>query len=115
MSAKKFLSGALGLFLIGLGAIFIIASTVPGKSYRLMIGVALSALSLPLLYFAFKPTPKIVKYEVKVSWDPSGKLAVEELRCPKCGATLPPPKPGDEYVKCQYCGAVIKLVEEPIW
>ncbi|WP_440059821.1 hypothetical protein ACSU1N_01270 [Thermogladius sp. 4427co] len=31
-------------------------------------------------------------------------VQVYSLRCSHCGAPLPPPKPGEEYVRCEYCG-----------
>ncbi len=33
------------------------------------------------------------------------------LRCTTCGAPLPKPQPGEEWVKCEYCGFLNKLVD----
>lgn len=33
------------------------------------------------------------------------------LRCVKCGAPLPQPPPGAEYIKCEYCGYTQKVVD----
>ena len=101
------------LVLIFLGFIFIIAAFFPGKIYRIAIGAPMIALGGLLIYRLLKPKPKILTVTVK--WDPSGKVIVEELKCPYCGAPLPPPKPGMEYIKCPYCGRTVKILEEPIW
>ncbi len=34
-----------------------------------------------------------------------------KLRCSNCGAPLPQPKPGEEYVRCEYCGYWNKIVD----
>lgn len=33
------------------------------------------------------------------------------LRCVKCGAPLPQPEKGSEYVRCEYCGTVQRVVD----
>ena len=33
------------------------------------------------------------------------------LRCTNCGAPLPKPEPGEEWVKCEYCGFLNKVVD----
>ena len=33
------------------------------------------------------------------------------LRCTNCGAPLPKPKPGEEWVRCEYCGFLNKIVD----
>ncbi|MGC9012234.1 hypothetical protein [Thermogladius sp.] len=33
------------------------------------------------------------------------------MRCSNCGAPLPQPKPGEEYVRCEYCGYWNKIVD----
>jgi len=33
------------------------------------------------------------------------------LRCTNCGAPLPKPKPGEEWVRCEYCGFLNKVVD----
>ena len=111
VSASKVVLGVVSIILLGLGGIFVIASAV--SPYRLLIGIPLMIAGLAIAYKLLKEKPKII--EVRVSWDPSGKLLVEELKCPYCGASLPEPKPGQEFIKCEYCGRTIKLVEEPRW
>ena len=111
VSASRVILGLVSVVLLGLGAIFVIASAV--NPYRLLIGIPLMAGGLAVAYRVLKEKPQIV--EVKVSWDPSGKLLVEELKCPYCGASLPEPKPGQEFIKCRYCGRTVRLVEEPRW
>ncbi len=105
------LLGLVAIVLIGLGALFTIASAA--KTYRLAIGIPLLLAGIAISAYLLKPKPQIV--ELKVSWDPSGRIAVEELKCPYCGASLPAPEPAQEYIKCGYCGKTIKLVEEPRW
>jgi len=105
------LVGILSAVLLVLGALFLIAALA--RPERVLVGAPLLAVGALLAYRLAKPRPQIL--EVKVSWDPSGRLAVEQLKCPYCGAPLPEPKPGQEYIKCKYCGRVAKLVEEPRW
>jgi hypothetical protein len=38
-------------------------------------------------------------------------LEVIGLRCGRCGAPLPKPEKGSEYVKCEYCGYLQKMVD----
>ena len=66
-----------------------------------------------LIGYVLKSKPKIV--EVRVTWSLSGKIILKELKCPKCGANLPLPKLGKDYIKCPYCGTIIRIVEEPKW
>ncbi|RLE68041.1 MAG: hypothetical protein DRJ43_06280 [Thermoprotei archaeon] len=109
--AARALLGIASAALLGLGALFLIASLA--RFERILVGAPLLVCGFILAYRLLKPRPQVL--EVKVSWDPSGKLAVEELKCPYCGASLPAPEPGQEYIKCKYCGRTVKLVEEPIW
>ncbi len=111
MEIKKIALFIIASILLLLGAIFLIASIV--RPERIIIGGILFGGGIALAIYASKSKPQIV--ELKVSWDPSGKLTTEELKCPYCGATLPPPKPGQEYIVCPYCGRTIKLIEEPKW
>ena len=99
------------VLLLGLGVLFLIASMV--RPERALVGGPMLAGGLLLAYKLLRPQPQVL--EVKVSWDPSGKLAVEELKCPHCGASLPLPEPGKDVVRCRYCGRLVRLVEEPKW
>lgn len=38
-------------------------------------------------------------------------MEVYKLRCTNCGAPLPEPRPGDSWVKCEYCGYTNKIVD----
>lgn len=38
-------------------------------------------------------------------------MEVYKLRCTNCGAPLPAPKPGDSWVRCEYCGYTNKIVD----
>ncbi len=38
-------------------------------------------------------------------------MEVYTLRCTHCGAPLPKPSPGEDWVKCEYCSYVNKLVD----
>ena len=107
------LGAALAIASIFLGFIFTVAAFTPGKIYRLFVGIPLLLAGFGLIFYLLKPEPKILT--VSVRWDPSGKVVVEELKCPYCGAPLPEPEPGEEYLKCTYCGKTVKIVEEPIW
>lgn len=37
------------------------------------------------------------------------------LRCTHCGAPLPQPKKGEEYVKCDYCGYLNRVVDSQVY
>jgi len=109
----KLFTLALISVLFSLGVIFLIASFKPGREYRLGVSATLFIIGTLLSIRLLKSRPKVVK--VSVEWSPSGKTVLEEIKCPNCGATLPLPKPGQDYVKCAYCGTVVKIVEEPKW
>jgi len=111
LDAVKLLLSFVAAGMLFFGAIFLIASVV--NPYRILVGFPLLVGGTVIAYRLLKPRPRVV--EVKVSWDPSGRLDVEELKCPYCGASLPEPKPGQEFIKCPYCGRTVKLVEEPKW
>ncbi|MEM0223028.1 MAG: hypothetical protein QXJ99_01355 [Thermofilum sp.] len=38
-------------------------------------------------------------------------MEVQKLRCTNCGAPLPKPQPGDEWIRCEYCGYTNRLVD----
>lgn len=38
-------------------------------------------------------------------------MEVTALRCTTCGAPLPRPQPGEEWIKCEYCGFLNKIVD----
>ena len=102
------------LIFFSLGTIFLIASFKPGREYRLGISTIFYIIAIILSTCLLKTrSPKIMK--VSVEWSPSGRIALEKLKCPNCGASLPMPKPGEDYVKCPYCGITIKITEEPKW
>jgi len=103
----------LALFLLFLGTVFLIAAFKPGKEYRFGVSIILFVMGMLLIIRLLRSKPKIV--EIRVTWSPSGEITLEELRCPKCGASLPLPKPGQDYIKCPYCGTIVKIVEEPKW
>ncbi|MEM4592080.1 MAG: hypothetical protein QW196_01615, partial [Sulfolobales archaeon] len=33
------------------------------------------------------------------------------LRCTHCGAPLPKPQPGEDWIRCEYCGVHNKIVD----
>ncbi|HDJ89133.1 MAG TPA: hypothetical protein ENG40_00355 [Thermoprotei archaeon] len=103
----------IALILLGLGVIFLIAAA--RNISRLFVAIPLIALGGGIILYSMKPTPQI--YKVTVQWEPGGKVLAQELKCPRCGATLPPPDPTKsmDIIKCPYCGATIKLEEQPIW
>ena len=38
-------------------------------------------------------------------------MQIYKLRCTNCGAPLPEPKPGVNWVKCEYCGFVNRIID----
>lgn len=42
-------------------------------------------------------------------------IIAEKLRCTHCGAPLPQLKPGESYVKCEYCGFINRILDSTMY
>ncbi len=102
------------LVLVSLGALFLIASTVANATSRLVTGGGMIAAGLVILYLGLKYQPPVVK-RVEVEWAPGGPVDAQALKCPNCGASLPPPDPKTGTTTCEHCGWRSKVSEQPIW
>ena len=94
-----------------LGVLFLLASAM--NLNRLMVGIILIMIALVLAIFIFRSTVK--PPPITVYWKPSGKVKLEELKCPSCGAPLNVENPSVSRVVCQYCSKAIEITEEPQW
>jgi len=102
------------LVLAFFGAMYLIASTVADTPSRLLTGGAMIAVALVILYLGLKYQPPVVQ-KVEVEWAPGGPVETQALKCPNCGAPLPPPDPKTGTATCTHCGWRSKVSEEPIW
>ncbi len=102
------------LVLAGLGALFLIASTVTNAASRLLTGGVMISVALVILYLGLKYQAPVVQ-KVEVEWAPGGPVETQALKCPNCGAPLPPPDPKTGTAACLHCGWRSKVSEEPLW
>jgi Zn finger protein HypA/HybF involved in hydrogenase expression len=83
---------------------------------RLAIGILLLAVSLLLVYLAFrKKETVVVEQRIEIGGEVSSKL----LKCRNCGAELKKDamevKLGGVFIACPYCHSQYQLEEEPKW
>ena len=95
-----------------LGVLYLLASAVEDPM-RLWKGIILIGIALVLVSFVSKSLVK--PPSITVHWSPSGRVKLEELKCPNCNAPLRVENPSVTRVVCQYCGRVVEIVEEPKW
>ena len=111
----------LAIFLIVLGGIFVIASSVE----TVAVGVVLFVMAVLLLYVVYRnekieaAKPKMINQTFNVQMSGSGQLEQKQLTCRSCGAPLTDKDlsvvQGGVIVKCPYCGSVYALEEAPKW
>lgn len=122
-----------GIFGLVLGVLFLIAASNPnqpemaggraGTGVVLMIlGVALLVPAAIVLIRAFRPRPAAAgegQTTIVQKIDFTGDLALEELKCRACGATLSKDsvevKAGAVVVSCPFCGTSYQIEEKPKW
>lgn len=106
------IAGALGV----LGFVFVVGSQ--GMIARLAVGAVLFAAGIALVV-AVRLRPKVVEHRVVQKIDLSGAVAVQDLTCRKCGASLSQDalavRAGAVFVSCRYCDASYQLEEAPKW
>lgn len=100
------------LVLASLGVLFLIASAYAAS--RLLTGGVMIAVALAILYLGLKYQAPVVQ-KVEVEWAPGGPVETQALKCPNCGAPLPPPDPKTGTAACVHCGWRSKVSEEPLW
>ncbi|MFB0569665.1 MAG: hypothetical protein ACETV0_08655 [Nitrososphaeria archaeon] len=107
------IGAALAFLVLGsLGALFLIASAY--ATSRLLTGGVMIAVALVILYLGLKYQAPVVQ-KVEVEWAPGGPVETQALKCPNCGAPLPPPDPKTGTAACVHCGWRSKVSEEPLW
>ena len=111
----------IAMFLILLGAIFLIASGVD----NLITGAVLVLIAVMLLFFVYRSQkieaakPTLVSQNFNVKMEGSGSLEQKELKCRTCGAPLSEKNlkvvEGGVVMVCPYCNTVTSLQESPKW
>jgi len=100
------------VFLVGLA--FLLAR--PTELGRIAIGLLLIAVSLAVLYIAFRRRETVI-VEQKV--DLSGEVNPKLLACRTCGAELSRSsvtvREGAVFISCPYCKSEYQVEEEPKW
>jgi hypothetical protein len=111
----------IAMFLILLGAIFLIAS----RTEDLVTGAAFILIAAMLLIFVYRSQkieaarPTLVSQSFNVKMEGSGALEQKELKCKTCGAPLSEKNlkvvEGGVVMVCPYCNTVTSLQESPKW
>jgi predicted RNA-binding Zn-ribbon protein involved in translation (DUF1610 family) len=111
----------LAIFLILLGAIFIIASGME----NIVVGAVFVVIAAILLLFVYRSEkieaakPTLVNQTFNVQMEGSGQLNQKQLTCKSCGAPLTDKDlkvvQGGVVVHCPYCGTIYALEEAPKW
>jgi multisubunit Na+/H+ antiporter MnhB subunit len=100
------------VFFVGLA--FVLAR--PFSAGRLLIGLMLMAVSLAVLYLAFRRKDSVV-IEQKI--DIGGAVNPKLLKCRNCGAGLSRSdisvRAGAVFTSCPYCHSEYQIEEEPKW
>jgi hypothetical protein len=112
----KVLIGAIGTVVcFFFGIIFALASVY--APIRLVVAAILFIAGFGIIavtFILFKKTPDIV-HRVELS----GEMKAVPIKCPKCGASIPPSKikilDGVPYATCEYCRNTVEVAEEPKW
>jgi Zn finger protein HypA/HybF involved in hydrogenase expression len=83
---------------------------------RLAIGLLLFAVSLFLVFMAFRKKENVI---VEQKIDIGGEISSRLLKCRNCGAELNKEdmevKLGAVFISCPYCRGQYQLEEEPKW
>ncbi len=83
---------------------------------RIAIGLLLLAVSLFLVFMAFRKKETVV---IEQKLDIGGEISSKMLKCKNCGAELSKEdmevKLGAVFISCPYCHSQYQLEEEPKW
>jgi len=111
----------IAIFLILLGAIFIIA----GSTLNIATGAVFVIIAIVLLVVYYRmekvaaSKPTVVNQTFNVKMEGSGQLTQKQLVCKSCGAPLTDKDlkvvSGGVVVHCPYCGTTYALEEAPKW
>lgn len=111
----------IAIFLILLGAVFIIA----GETLNLATGGVFVLIAIVLLFVWYRmekaeaTRPTVVNQTFNVKMEGSGQLTQKQLVCKSCGAPLEDKDlkvvSGGVVVHCPYCGTTYALEEAPKW
>lgn len=123
MSTGKIVGYVVAALLLLFGVLFLLAAFSSGAASpggRLAVGAILVALGLGIIVAIRLRQPK-PKQEVviKQQIDIGGEVAMESLKCEKCGGELDKSAigvvQGAIMVTCPWCGSNYQIVEEPKW
>lgn len=106
-----------GLFLIGLGILFLIGGAYNQSTGTLVNGAVMLVVGGVLLFLVLrKQVHRVVE---KRELDLSGDVSMESLKCRSCGGTLSADAlkeiGGTAMVECPFCGSAYQLEEAPKW
>jgi DNA-directed RNA polymerase subunit RPC12/RpoP len=106
---EKALAVAFSFVVFVIGLAFLITG-------RGIVGLLLLAVSLGLVYIAFRRRETVV---VQQRVDIGGEIGARLLQCRNCGAELQKEalevKHGAVFIACPYCHSQYQLEEEPKW
>lgn len=123
MSTGKIVGYIVAAVLLFFGVLFLWSAftpDAPNQGGRLAIGLITAALGLGIIVAIRLRQPK-PKQEVviKQQIDIGGEVAMESLKCEKCGGELDKSAigvvQGAIMVTCPWCGSNYQIVEEPKW
>jgi galactitol-specific phosphotransferase system IIC component len=104
------LAAVIGFF----GIMFIVGAQ--GQILRVVVGVVLLVAAGALIYLT-RVRPQQTTLVQKI--DLSGDVALQDLKCKSCGATLSAKsiqvKAGAVFINCEHCGVAYQLEEAPKW
>ena len=123
MSTGKIIGYVFAAILLLFGVLFLLAafySEAASPGGRLAVGAILVVLGLGIIVAIRlrepKPQQQVV---VKQQIDIGGEVAMESLKCEKCGGELDKSAistvQGAVMVTCPWCGSNYQIVEEPKW
>ena len=120
---------AVGIVLIGVGALYLCAASAPGvdAGSRVMVAVGLFIVGLILMGVGVAivwvvrtrgPAP-IQQITQHLDLDMPAEVTAEKLKCDSCGAELSKDDvslvQGAVMINCPYCGTTYQITEEPKW
>jgi hypothetical protein len=114
----KFIVYVLSAILGALGVIFVIGAGQGNAVVRIVIGIlCLGAAAVMVMLSRLQPVQTTHVHQTKL--DLSGDVALEQLTCKQCGASLSDKSvsvvAGAVFVNCEHCGTQYQIEEAPKW
>ena len=114
ISMERTVSAIFSFIVFFVGLAFVLAK--PFSADRLLIGIVLMAVSLAVLYLAFRRKESVI---VEQKIDLGGAVNPKLLKCRNCGAELSrndiSVRAGAVFTSCPYCHSEYQIEEEPKW